>query len=39
VCLKDNWQEILIENYQVQIVEQNEDYDTEITQTFEEYVE
>ena len=39
VCLEDNWREILIENYQVQIVEQNEDYDTEITQTFEEYVE
>jgi hypothetical protein len=39
VCLKDNWQEILIENYQVQIVEQNENNDTEITQTFEGYVE
>ena len=38
-CLKDNWREILIENYQVQIVEQNENNDTEITQTFEGYVE
>ena len=39
VCLEDNWREILIEKYQVKIVEQNKDYDTEITQTLEEYVE
>lgn len=38
VCLKDDWQGILTEKYQVQIVEQNEDNDTEITKTFEGYV-